>query len=285
MISWKFQKKPKTVIIKNQDSASKPALKWPPNKRQTQAQKKIQNQMKRAEKKQAIYKQQMEAIDAKRRSSGRLSCDKCFRDFTRMCFLEKHKANPGSCVPSKRATRGTRAKKGKPTFGTSLKDNIANIVSDEKFLGRATIVGPKLQSCRTDSDFNLIDGKEKVYPLVSGTMWAATPQLFPAGFARRWNIRGAFRYSDSQKKFLTWAFQYGEKNPKQKFTASLAAQLMQIVGTEEAAQKYPDLEKSADGGPAFKWAELVSRYEIKTFFGTMQQNKKKKSVKEANSKK
>ena len=189
-------------------------------------------------------------------------------------------ANPLREQPGKHKPQ---TKKGIATFSKSLKDSVASTVGSEKFLSRAAIIAPTLVDKAPELD--LIEGEEVEYRLVTGIQWAATPQLFQAGFARRWNICGAFRYSTEQKQFLNWAYNYGER--KAKFTATRAAKLIKIVGTQEAASKYPDeeyLTPTDDGKPRFKWADYASKYEIKAFFGTLQQAKKKKNAAKANKK-
>ena len=57
----------------------------------------------------------------------------------------------------------------------------------------------------------------------------------------------------------------------------IAERLMQIFGTEKAEKMFPAekfMRKSEDGKATFKWAEYVSRYEIKSYFGRRQQDKK-----------
>ena len=270
--------------------AAKNSLKWQANKRQKQRQEKREKQKKKAEKKQHNYKKQLDFIKEKRRNSGRLSCDKCFRDFVKQNEFQKHISDPTLCQPSKRSTRPTRTKKGKATFGKTIKDTVASVVSDAKFISKAVIVGSKNTVSAPVNELKLFTGEEALYRLVTGQEWAATPQLFQAGFARKWSIRGAFRYSQPQKDFLNWAYQYGERYPKNKFTAVNAANLMKIIGTEAAVLKFPNEEyfqrthQASGGKPLFKWADFVSRYVIKAYFGRLQQLKKKQNATEAQKK-
>mmetsp|Transcript_11536 Transcript_11536/g.15059 ORF Transcript_11536/g.15059 Transcript_11536/m.15059 type:complete len:93 (+) Transcript_11536:556-834(+) len=77
-----------------------------------------------------------------------------------------------------------------------------------------------------------------------------------------------------------------QKHPKQKFTASIAANLMKIVGTEDAQRKFPEeeyMQATPNRKPRFNWSELVSKYEIKAYFGRQQQQKKKERAVNAGS--
>ena len=63
-------------------------------------------------------------------------------------------------------------------------------VQDDKFLTRATLVGQNEKGPEENTSL-LIPKKKQVYNLLNGTKWRADSKLFPAGFARKWNIRGA----------------------------------------------------------------------------------------------
>ena len=52
-------------------------------------------------------------------------------------------------------------------------------------------------------------------------------------------------------------------------------------GTEKAELMYPDeqfMKKNEDGQASFEWKEFVSRYEMKSYFGRLQQEKKKEAA-------
>ena len=73
-------------------------------------------------------------------------------------------------------------------------------------------------------------------------------------------------------------------NPKEKLKPDIASDLMKIFGTEKGEKKFPGdqyWKKNEDGQPTFNWKDLVSRYEMKSYFGRLQQEKKKKASEKA----
>jgi hypothetical protein len=109
--------------------------------------------------------------------------------------------------------------------------------------------------------------KRQKYKLCDGST-VKIPALV-TGYARtkRWSTRT--KYTDKQMRFLKWAFDLGAKEESKKITAERAAKLMPLVGTEEGEKRHPYdsyMKKNGAGGCLFSRAELVEKWEIKSFF-------------------
>jgi len=230
--------------------------------------------------KKKIHLQKISHLQEIRGKSNQKCCPKCYRDFKYQSNLNKHLA-ANNCHPTKTALRKNRAVKQKMTFGENLKDVVLEKMKADTFITKATLVKPDLTRGEEKEDYSrLIANKKCVYKLINGSSWEAGPKLFHAGFARKWNIRGAFRYSDDQKEFIEWCFNYGVRYPKKKLKPDVAANLMRIFGTKKAELMYPDedfMKQNEAGKASFKWKDFVSRYEMKSYFGRLQQEKKKKA--------
>ena len=75
---------------------------------------------------------------------------------------------------------------------------------------------------------------------------------------------------------MEWAYNFGERVPEQKFTATRAEAAMKICGTAAGELKYPDEEMMKDiGHPKFSFFEIVEHWEMKQFFGARRAQMKK----------
>jgi hypothetical protein len=272
MVGGNFQGKPNTVVMVTPPGSKNKYLEWEADYTNKKKQKKQARINKLAEKKREELAEKKEMHQKNLAMSKAFPCptDGCYRVFAHKARLNAH-LQQKKCGPTKKIFRACRSKKGIITSGATIKDVVINAMKD-----RVTQVNTSgnLTSYDAPDEALLQAGKllkKPVYFLVGGEKWKVkNNDLYAAGYARSFRVRGSTRFTPKQLEFLKWAFSIGEKNKSEKLTSHLAASIMKIVGTMEGQNRFPRepyLKASADGSAKFKRKELIMHYEIKSFFG------------------